>query len=74
MKRRWRPRSLLNNVHLRKLAELRNQVYFTGMAQDTSFNEKGAEDVDADASDVESESDGEREFDTMTRFIEGITD
>lgn len=72
LKRRWRARSLINNLHLCKLAELRDQVYFTGMRWDR-VNEEG-EGVDEDASDGESESEREREFDTMTEFIEGITD
>ena len=70
LKRRWRSRSLICNVHLRKLAELRNQVYFTGMGRDTDFDAE----IDEDAIDQELESDGEREFDTMTEFIAGIND
>ncbi|KAF8330271.1 hypothetical protein F5887DRAFT_1064156 [Amanita rubescens] len=74
LKRRQSSRSSINNVHLRKLTELRNQVYFTGMRwDDFDFGAKGAE-IDKDADGVESESEGEREFDAMTEFIEGITD
>ena len=69
LKRRWRARSLIINVHLRKLAELRDQVYFTGTRQGS-----GAEGLDEDVSDWESESEGERGFDMMTEFIAGITD
>lgn len=75
LKRRWRLRSLIDNIHLVKLTKLRDQAYFTGRRQADMGARTGDSEEGIDETNIETtELLGEKEFDIMTDFVEAITD